>query len=328
MGSKHLTYTERLLIEKLYPEQSVRYIAELLGRHVTTIYDELKKGAYQHRNSDWSETRKYSARIGQDYHDYQQTAKGIFEKATIEMIETYRSVIVDGQRTVRAAAGEIKRAGKPCVSYTTLYRYVKNGYIDGVTLMDIKPSKRKYRKTAKRAPAGVSIEKRPEEINRRKTFGHWEMDCVIGRAKGKDETMLVLSERLTRFEIVWKMQTKHASSVVKSLKLITKKFGKIFKTITVDNGSEFADYHGIKRYTGEVYYCHPYTSCERGTNENINRMIRWRYPKGTSFKKITNKACQELADWINNYPRSIFGFGTAQEEFNKYVKDKVIIRDS
>lgn len=323
MGSKHLTYTERLVIEKLYPERPVRYIAELLGRHVTTIYDELKKGAYQHRNSDWSETRKYSARIGQDYHDWQQTAKGVFEKATREMLETYRSVIVDSRRTVRAAAGELKRAGKPCVSYTTLYRYVQKGYIDGVTLKTVDRRKKTYRKTAKRAPAGMSIEKRPEEINRRESFGHWEMDCVIGRAKGKDETMLVLSERLTRFEIVWKMQSKHARSVVSALKSITRKYGKIFKTITVDNGSEFADYAGIKRYTGEVYYCHPYTSCERGTNENINRMIRWRYPKGTSFKRITNKDCQELADWINNYPRvTLFGGGTAQEEFSKYVKNK------
>ena len=99
-------------------------------------------------------------------------------------------------------------------------------------------------------------------------------------------------------------------------------FPVIFKSITCDNGSEFANWAGIERSVWKrkgqrttVYFCHPYTACERGTNENINRMIRRWFPKGTDFGQVPKKAIQAVEDWLNAYPREILGFRSADEVF-------------
>lgn len=179
-------------------------------------------------------------------------------------------------------------------------------------------------KKASRPSAGESIENRPKEINDRETFGHWEMDCVEGKKKTK-KTLLVLTERKSRKEIIIPMKDQTSRSVVAALDRLERKYGaafyKIFQTITVDNGSEFADCQGIEkscRRKGnrtKVYYCHPYSSYERGTNENLNKMIRRWFPKGTDFRQITAKAIQWVEDWINNYPREIHGFRSANSVF-------------
>lgn len=149
------------------------------------------------------------------------------------------------------------------------------------------------------------------------------MDYVVGRQYTRN-VLLVLTERLTRYEIIMKMPNRKAATVVEYLDKLERKHGKrfrkLFKSITVDNGSEFADFAGLEKsvYGGRrttVYYCHPYTSCERGTNERINRDIRRLFPKGTDFSKVTDKHVQAAAQWVNAYPRELFDFGTSAEEF-------------
>ena len=184
--------------------------------------------------------------------------------------------------------------------------------------------KKHYRKpTVKRAPRGVSIEQRPKEIDQRNTFGHWEMDCVVGKQRTKN-VLLVLTERLTRYELIFKMPNKKSESVVDCLNKLEcrygKRFRKVFKSITVDNGVEFSDYEGMRQsiFDGtrvELYYCHPYTSCERGSNERINRDIRRRIPKGSDISKYTDEQVQIVEDWVNAYPREIFGFASSAEKF-------------
>lgn len=100
----------------------------------------------------------------------------------------------------------------------------------------------------------------------------------------------------------------------------------VFKSITFDNGSEFMDCAGIEksvygkdRKRTKVYYCHPYSAYERGTNENINKMIRRFLPKGTDFRKVTAAYIQRVETWINNYPREILGFETSGSLFERYV---------
>ena len=107
-----------------------------------------------------------------------------------------------------------------------------------------------------------------------------------------------------------------------------KKFSQIFKSITFDNGSEFMDCAGIEksvygkdRKRTKVYYCHPYSAYERGTNENINKMIRRFLPKGTDFRKVTAAYIQRVETWINNYPREILGFETSGSLFERYVAE-------
>ncbi|MDO4356903.1 MAG: IS30 family transposase [Clostridia bacterium] len=176
-----------------------------------------------------------------------------------------------------------------------------------------------------RAPRGESIEKRPDEINHRSTFGHWEGDTIVGK-RGSKRTLLCFTERMTRKEIIIRLPDKTAASVVKAMDRLERKYGglfpKVFKTITFDNGSEFADCEGIERSAirkGEkrtkVYYCHPYSAYERGSNENQNGIIRRPFPKGTSFDKVTLSQVAAVEDWINDYPRALFGYKSANDMF-------------
>ena len=138
--------------------------------------------------------------------------------------------------------------------------------------------------------------------------------------------LLVLSERVTRREIIIRIKDGRAETVVAALDRLERIYGaafyEIFKTITVDNGSEFADADGIERSARRkdakrttVYYCHAYSSCERGTNENINRMIRRQFPKGTDFDKVTAAEVKRVETWLNDYPREILGFMSSAEAF-------------
>ncbi len=102
-------------------------------------------------------------------------------------------------------------------------------------------------------------------------------------------------------------------------------FARVFLTITVDNGSEFTDYEGIERSAlGEgkrttVYFCHPYSSYERGSNENQNKMVRRHYPKGYDFTSVTPADIRRLEKWINNYPRGIFDFYSSADLYEACI---------
>ena len=231
-----------------------------------------------------------------------------------------------------AVLGEIKRKKlfHTDISKATMYRYISDGIFMNISMRDlpIGQKKKHYRKAViKRPPKGVSIEKRPVNISERKEFGHWEMDCVVG-TKNKGKVFLALSERLTRKEIIMLMPDRKTESVICCLNLLEKRYGKlfrkVFKTITVDNGAEFADTVGLEKsiYRGkrvQVYYCHPYCSSERGTNERLNREIRRIVPKGTNLSRFTDEEVKEIEDWINNYPREIFSYATSAEMFDKQI---------
>ena len=167
-------------------------------------------------------------------------------------------------------------------------------------------------------PLCKCITDRAPEIAFREDLGHWEQDTVVGKAKGKNAVLLVLSERKTRYEIVLKIPSKSARSVCDALNKLRRKCGRnfkdIFKTITVDNGTEFSDTKNMEKYC-PIYYCHPYSSWERGTNENINKMIRRHIPKGKDITPYTHKDIRYIQNWINNYPRKILGWQTAKEAF-------------
>ena len=198
-----------------------------------------------------------------------------------------------------------------------------------------KNKKRNYKKVQrqqKRATAGESIDKRPKEIDTREEFGNWEMDSVLGKRGKSKNTLLVLTERKTRNEIIFKLPDHTDEAVVAALDRLERKWGadmfkRVFKTITVDNGSEFADAEGLQRSIineGEkrtkVYYCHPYSSWERGTNEVTNKMIRRKIPKGTNFDDRTEEEVESIENWINGYPRKIHGYHSAGELFEEEVK--------
>ena len=158
----------------------------------------------------------------------------------------------------------------------------------------------------KRLSKGTGIDERPDDIDTRDEFGHWEMDSVIGKKKEGKKAIIVLTERKTRMEIVRLVKNHTSTEVLRVLNKLERDFGEknfrqIFKTITVDNGSEFSDYEGIEKsliHKGhkrtKVYFCHPYSAYERGSNENQNRMVRRHYPKGYDFTNTTPAEIRKL----------------------------------
>lgn len=251
--------------------------------------------------------------------------------------------IVNEDYSPAAVLGELKAQGKEgdfsvTVCVTTLYSYIDKGIflkLSNKNLPVKKNKKRNYKKVQrqqKRVAAGESIDKRPKEIDTREEFGNWEMDSVLGKRGKSKNTLLVLTERKTRNEIIFKLPDHTDEAVVAALDRLERKWGadmfkRVFKTITVDNGSEFADAEGLQRSIineGEkrtkVYYCHPYSSWERGTNEVTNKMIRRKIPKGTNFDDRTEEEVESIENWINGYPRKIHGYHSAGELFEEEVK--------
>lgn len=321
---RRMTWTDRLKIDALYNAgHSYHFIAKQLGFSTSSIYTEIQHGLYLHMGAELTKRPyHYSAKLAQDYADNQATSKGVEIK--LGHNHTYARYIaqeVCKGHSLDAIVGTLRRQGKWTVSTPTLYRYVDKGYIPGITNKNLpeKPRrKQKHKKIrpAARPPKGLSIEQRPQEINRRITFGHWEMDSVIGKAKGNRESFLVLTERKTRFEIILRAQGKTSAATVKCLESTLSKFPQgTFQTITVDNGSEFQDCEGMERNRVRIYYCHPYCSAERGSNERANRIIRRYFPKGQSLRKYTQNDCDRVAADMNSMPRRILDYATAAELF-------------
>lgn len=341
---KQLTRSDRLKIEALVKAGlSKKKIAEQIGVHQSTIYRELKRGRYTRMNSDLTVEEKYSPDIAEEQYQENLRAKGPALKIgnDHELAEYIEHKIADDGYSPGAVLGEIKAKGlkfETTISKPTLYSYIDKGVFFTITNKNLpvkRNRKKKYKKIHRqaRANAGDSIEKRPEEINTREEFGHWEMDTVVGKKGESKHSLLVLTERKTRDEIIVLLSEHTTKEVVAALDSIEKEWGKlfskVFKTITVDNGTEFADCEGLQKSIltdgnrTKVYYCHPYCSCERGSNENQNRLVRRKIPKGVNFDDKSIEEIQEVEDWINNYPRKMFGWKTAsdmfQEELNKLV---------
>ena len=343
MGKKfhHLTRDDRLKIEVLLKaDHKPQEIADIIGVHVSTIYREKNRGKYEHTLTDLTTEIRYSPDIAEEKYRNNLAEKGPGLKIgnDIELANYIEDKIANDNYSPAAVLGEIKHKKiqfSTTICVTTLYSYIDKGLFLNLTndaLPVKKDHKRRYKKVQKqrsRAPKGDSIEKRPEEVESRETFGHWEMDTVLGKQGISKKSLLVLTERKTREELILKLKKHTTENVAKALNRLERKYGamfyKIFKTITVDNGSEFQDYEGLEKALNrkgsrtKIYYCHPYRSCERGSNENQNRMIRRMIPKGTDLDKIDNETIEKTEKWINAYPRRLFDYASADEMFQEEI---------
>lgn len=145
--------------------------------------------------------------------------------------------------------------------------------------------------------------------------------------RGSKAALVVLTERFTRYGLVFKVPDHTMESVVKVLDRLERKMGKdfrqVFRSITVDNGSEFQDCDGMERSLRRrtprtrIYYCHPYSASERGSNENMNRIVRRFFPKGTSFDEVTAEQVAQAESWMNSYPRALLGWRSAGALFSE-----------
>lgn len=332
--SAYITEMERYKIEFLLKQGlKGRAIAKQIGKHWTTVYNEIKRGTIELKNSDLTTRREYCADYAQKLHDDAGHNKGIAIKLgdDYKTAETVEKLIKIEKYSPYAVSCKLRADGYTYLCAATIYTYIDKGYLN-LSNFDLphgkepRKEKEKIRRPALHNIGARSIEERPKEIYKRDTYGHWEMDTVYsGKGKGK-ECLLVLTERKTREEIVIKMPGRTKESTVSALDGLEGKIGTLgfrnkFKSITVDNGVEFYDFKGIERSRYEigtrtiVYFCHPFCSSERGSNENQNKLIRRHIKKGEDIGKYTDADIAHIQDWINNYPRRLFGGMSANEYY-------------
>lgn len=325
---RHLRYEDRIRIETLVKiHTQVKVIAAQLGRCFSTIYAELRRGRVELLDKEYRTYVSYSADVAQQKHDYAQTAKGRPLKiGNDHAFAAYIEYKIKHDRYSPAAAlAAARRSGRfvTDVCINTLYSYIYAGVLQ-LTPRDLlrgRPKRQSEPKTPPKVTGAPAITDRPEYINDRSELGHWEMDCVCS-STGQTAALLVLTERVSRYELIFKIPDKTTASVVRVIDGLERRLGAdfpyIFQSITVDNGSEFRDYDGIRLGIAgaprtEVYYCHPYCSSERGSNENANSIIRRFFPKGTNFAKVSKARVQRVQDWMNHYPRRVLDWCCAAD---------------
>src|SRR5574339_161850 len=267
----HLSLAERQLIEKWFKEgMSRRQIAKLLGRSHQTINNEVKRGQVQQMDTFRAYHIVYSSEYA--HQQYHKQRKKSIKNTKLDKLVLEKIVHYIKAKVSPEVIAKAKFNGQ--ISYSSIYNWIYNGKL-GLKRKDmLYPHKTKVIKTVSANPRvyGKSIEERPEDINRRNELGHWEIDTVV-LTRAKNKVLLTLTERKSRLEII---------------RIIADKFSE-----------------AVNCY---IYYAHAYSSWERGTNENHNRMIRRFLPKGTI--KTTTKEVAQIEIWMNNYPRKMFNYST------------------
>ena len=332
---KPLNLTERKQIERWLKEKvSVAEIAHRLGRHKASIYREIKRGTSKHINSDLSESYVYRWDVAQ--RDYEKNKGGGGRHPLLHsahpLLHLLLHLITKNRLSPYAALCVLKTQGhKPDFCLKTIYNHIgrpgfpisREQLPYGLRYRKRKTNELKTHRKHKNLK-GESIENRPEIINSREEVGHHEMDLVVG-ARGGKKALLVITERVTRYQHIFLIKDKTKQSVIRALNYLEKSQGKelfpiLFKSITCDNGSEFKDFERIeqsrfskKNKRTKVYFAHPYSSFERGSNENANRIIRRILPKGCTFDKLNPSDVRRLALWMNKMPRKIFDGKSAMD---------------
>ena len=170
---------------------------------------------------------------------------------------------------------------------------------------------------------GKSIENRPDEVNHRNTFGHWESDTVLGRKCKGEGAAFTIVERLTGCYFMLRIEEKTTAAIAFAMEQLRLEFGEhfaeVFRSITTDNGCEFAAFSDMEAYGTDVYFAHLYSSWKRPVNERSNRMLRRFLPKGTSMNSYSNEQMIMFADEINAMPRKRLGYRTAEELFDEQL---------
>lgn len=349
----HLTKEQRVQIEILLNQKDKKgkrlfsnsYIANAIGVNKSTISRELRNRIKSKINvmSGKIKNKPYNAADAQDDYNYKRglsKAQYKLEKYP-QMAKFIEDKIKIDKWAPDAIVGYMKvhnmfeRDGFCEITTPTIYNAIRYGIID-VKLSDTRRMKYDPKYEYKReyqvseSKLNYSIEKRPEEVDKRLVFGHFELDTVVGKRDGIHECLMTLTERKTRFEMVFKLQAKTAKEVVNKfneIKIFMKKnFNKVFKSITTDNGSEFSDFLEIIKDTkAKIYFCHPYCSGEKGTNEKSNSMIRYFIPKGKLIENYSYADINDIVKWMNNYPRKILNYKTPLEALLEEFDDKNVI---
>lgn len=326
----HLTAFDRGQIQALRREgKTLQQIAEAIGCHKSTVSRELKRGTVTQRRYDLSEYEAYFPEAGQAVYEANRSNCGA--KYKLAQVAEFIHFAVEKMQIDKwspdaicgyAQAYKLFEGARVCTK--TLYHYIDLGAL-AVKNLDLPLKVRRKTKTKRvrvnKKILGASIEERPSHIDDRKEFGHWEINTVLGQRK-KGAALLTLTERKTRKEHIIKIEQKSVNGVhqaIQQLKNIyDKHFTTVFKTITSDNGSEFSELaEAIDSEFVKVYYTHPYTSSERGTNERHNGLIRRFIPKGKSIDDLDHTLIAYVENWCNTLPRKILGYHSPNSRYEE-----------
>lgn len=300
---------------------SLRAIARAVGRNVATISRELQRN-----------------RFGEHYVAIHAQQKALKRKSRagrrhpLKEPEVY-AYVLDKLRlgwSPEQIAGRLElEHGRKVISHESIYRFIyaeenKDRKWWEYLRRKQKTRRKKYGRKSQKAtiPGRVSIHERPEEVETRSEIGHWEGDSVVGKAhKGGVHTQV---ERKTRLLLAAKLGDLTSSETVKAQqKLFSWLPEELKKSTTVDNGREF---YLHQQFELPVYFADPYSSFQRGTNENTNGLLREYFPKKTDFSQVTQEEIDEVVREINNRPRKCLQFKTPVEEFRKELAQTAAIQ--
>jgi len=339
--NSRLTYEDRVIIEEKLRSRkkiTITQIAKELGRDKSVISREISRNSYlkwDERTANYK--RIYSA--GRAQGDYESRRKNAGRKSAIAKDKKLKQYIEDriliDKWSPEELAGYIKKHDikfKIQPSFQEIYYWIETKQLniksENLThKYKLKKKEEKEEKTNKGPKhKEKSIHNRPEKIDKNEEFGHWELDCVEGTKESK-KTYLTILERKTKKYIVISMKEHTNRCVREAINSLEEKYGKyfkqIFKTMTTDNGHEFLNYDNIERSKYDrrvkrtkVYYTDPYSSWQKGMNENCNGILRRFIPKGTDLNKISEYKLEIILEKINGKPRKILDFTSANELFN------------
>lgn len=305
-----LTYTQRCQIKVLKDSGfSQTKIAQSVGCSQSAISRELR------RNRG---LRGYQFKQAQRLCDERRTSTARALKMTPALTSSVEAML-RVHWSPEQICGVLRKYNMPNVSHERIYQHIWRDKRAGGTLYKhLRRSGRKYAKRSGgktsrgRIIGRVGIEERPSVVDERSRVGDWEIDTVIG---AKQQGVLVtIVERVTRFTLAAFSPSKTAEDVTATTAMLLAPYRDVLKTITADNGREFAWHDQITELLGApVYFARPYHSWERGLNENTNGLIRQYWPKGISLNSISSKDCKRVIQEINNRPRKCLNFSSPKE---------------
>lgn len=305
---KHLDKTQRqeieILLQRGYTQTD---IARVLNVHRSTICRELQRnlvcGVY---NSQKAHHKSY---VRRKYSKF-QCMKISQDMKLRRYVETHIKL----GWTPEQVAGRIAQEQElTLVSHTSIYKYIRSTY--GVHLEQyLKPPKRKSRvkQTVHTLENRLFIDERPESINRRETYGHWEGDFIVS-GKGGSGSLLVLYERKSKYTLVRRLHTRSINEVHITLKQMISPLSR-FDSLTLDNDISFRKHEAMSdELDTTIYFCHPYHSWEKGGVEYTNSLIRRFVPKGCDISEYSDEEILQIQMWLNSLPRKILDFKTPEE---------------
>jgi transposase, IS30 family len=317
---KHFSIEEREAIQEgLWKGKSIRTLAKELGRSHSTVVRELK------RNSS-PKKELYRSRLAHERALESRKSRGRHERLKSERVRIFVVAQLKRRRSPEQIAGIIKEELGETISHEAIYQFIyAQVYRDGYGWMkpgheDLRSFLRRRRKRrvphgARRCqrvlkPKGPSIKARPKAVDRRSRIGDWESDTV--ESKDHKPGINTLVERKTGLVFITKLKDKTGAATRAAItERLTELPQHVRRTITFDNGPENLDWRPIEEATGaQCFFAHPYSSWERGTNENTNGLIRDYFPKKTDFTTITDEEIAYVERELNERPRKRLGWKT------------------